>query len=445
MSKKYSIDGKPRKSGTGKFFLGLLLGFLMCVGTIAGLAWFAYENVSVKWVNETFNVGLDLGSQDINNKTIKELVVTARSVVDKVNTYTLNDLDSDFGIKFTNDKVMGLDISDVKNVPVKDLPEALKTKFANISAEELKDVISLEDMDILLNKTKTYYVNGNKLYEDEAYTTEVDDSVIKYTITDADVTIKKVSRDIEDGKVEFELRFLPLTKALGDFKNTLGDKITVGELVNEFNVKLPDYIVEGNEDKPINELEVVVDDLLLADFLGYTIYNGRVYKDEAKTDEITGIVATLAQKTVEELKDVEGVINGSTIADVLDYSYEEGKYYYIHSTEGKKEVTGIMKALAGTEVGVLSEKVEQLKLEDVLTGEKTGILKLVGNPLITEIGGAIQDVIDDKTLSELATAGVVSISTTDLAKTIKLGTHAGKTLGSLKIKEVVDALVSAIQ
>ena len=52
--------------------------------------------------------------------------------------------------------------------------------------------------------------------EDMAKTKEVDLEVINYVITSESVVIKKQTRPIRDGKVEFELRYLPVTKAFGD-------------------------------------------------------------------------------------------------------------------------------------------------------------------------------------------------------------------------------------
>ena len=304
MGKKYTIDGRPRKSGIGKFILGIFLGFVMCLGTIAGLGWFAYENLSVKWVNETFNVGLDLGSQDLNNKTVKELVASAVSLTEKIDTYTLNDLNKDFGISF-GDKLMGIDITDLNDVPIQELDVAVQDKFESISADEIKDIVDLSDMDLILNKTNTYYVSGNRLYEDVALTKQVDKSVIDYIVRSETVEIKKQVRSINNNKVEFELRYLPLTNAFGGFMDTMGDKITIGELVdkqNGFGVNLPEYLHDTAEkrNKTINEINDVVENLKLAEFLGYTISGNDVYNG---TEKVSGIVAKLSKKTVKELVD----------------------------------------------------------------------------------------------------------------------------------------------
>ena len=231
MSKKYTIDGKPRKSGVGKLFLGIFLGFIMCLGTLFGLGWFAYNNLSVQWINDTFNANVDLGSKDLNKKTIKDFVSSAISLSQNIDTYTLNDIKKDFGFSL-GDELMGLNIEDLKDVPVKELGEAMQDKLSNISADELDGVLNLDDMNLNLNKTNTYYVSGNTLYEDEYHNVAVNKDEINYEIYDEAsktyVKIKDEKREVKNGKADFELRFLPLTKALGDFMNTMGDKITVG-------------------------------------------------------------------------------------------------------------------------------------------------------------------------------------------------------------------------
>lgn len=470
MGKKYTIDGKPRKSGIGKLFLGIFMGFILCLGTLFGLGWFAYNNLSAKWLNDTFNAGVDLGSEDMNKKTIKDFVSSAISLSQNIDTYSLNDLKKDFGFS-VGDKLMGIDISDLKDVPVKELGDAAQDKFSSISADELKEVVDLSDMDLILNKTNTYYVSGDFLYEDAGHNNIVDKDIIDYSFeTKADglyVNIKGESRKVEDNKVEFELRFLPLTKALGDFMNTMGDKITVGELVdteNGFGVELPAYLHDTPEKraKTINELSGIVDNLHLADFLGYRISGNDVYNGGKK---VTGIVAKLAKKTVSELKSVETIINTSTVAEIFDYTYENEKYYYMNQGV-KTEVTGIMKVLATTQVQNLTKTVGDMSVltaleytaftkDDGSTGYKdssgqelAGAITILDlqNTKITEIATKLQTAIETKTLSELANAGVIEANADEL-EAIALDDYPdfiGLTLGDLKVDEAINLLLTIL-
>ena len=470
MSKKYTIDGKPRKSGVGKLFLGIFLGFIMCLGTLFGLGWFAYNNLSAQWINDTFNANVDLGSKDLNKKTIKDFVSSAISLSQNIDTYTLNDIKKDFGFSL-GDELMGLNIEDLKDVPVKELGEAMQDKLSNISADELDGVLNLDDMNLILNKTNTYYVSGNTLYEDEYHNVAVNKDEINYEIYDEAsktyVKIKDEKREVKNGKADFELRFLPLTKALGDFMNTMGDKITVGELVdteNGFGVSLPAYLHDtaAKREKTINELESVVNNLYLADFLGYKISGSTVMNG---TTEVTGIVAKLAKKTVTELKGVETIIKTSTVAEVFDYSYESGKYYYMNQGV-KTEVTGIMKVLATTQIQELTKEIGDLTVlkaldysvytkadgtkgyKDSKGVEVTGAITLVDltTTPITQIASKLQDAIDGKTISQLAAAGVITVSAEDLEKSLDVAgeEYIGLTLGELYIGQAIEVLIALL-
>lgn len=449
-----SVSGTPRKSGIGKLFLGVFLGFVLCLGIIFGVGIFAYKNLSIQWINKTFNAGLDVGSDDLNKMTIEELISTTQSVVKNKDSYTLNDIKKDFGFTIS-DKLMGIDITDLKDVPIKELSTAMQDKFSNISADELKDVIDLTDMNKILNKTNTYYVYSDKLYTDENHTTEL--TGIEYTLTSTTVEIKGQTRNIQDDKVEFELRYLPLTKALGGFMDTMGDKITVGELVEEYNVNLPTYLYDTPEKKAktINELTDIVNNLYLADFLGYTI-SGDVVTDKTG-NTVTGIVAKLAKKTIQELNNVEELIQDSTIAEVLDYTYEDGTYYY--SNNGiKTKVTGIMKSLAGEKVKDLTTRMNNLNLLEILdytkytkadgtigykdsdNKEVTGILTLIDleDTTIDKISDAFEKVVKEKTLSELTNVGLLTLTEEDLGRKVPdtiANELAGRELGELKIDE----------
>ena len=95
---------------------------------------------------ETEIILVNDGSKD---KTVKEIVASARNLADKINTYSLNDLNVDFGIS-VDDMVMGINIDDLKDVPIKDLGDAAQEKLNCISADELKNVVDLSDMDLIL-------------------------------------------------------------------------------------------------------------------------------------------------------------------------------------------------------------------------------------------------------------------------------------------------------
>ena len=143
------ITRKTKGGSIGSFFFGWFIGFLLTVGLIVGLGAFIYFKVSVKWVNDTFNQQLDLGSEELNNLTLQTFVNHAIDLSKNTDTYTITDLENDFGINIGNE-IMGIDITDLKTVPVTKLPEAFQNKLSNISAYELRNVLDLTDLDNIL-------------------------------------------------------------------------------------------------------------------------------------------------------------------------------------------------------------------------------------------------------------------------------------------------------
>ena len=127
------------RSGVGTFFLGSFVGFVLCIALIVGAGFFAYYKVSADWINKTFKTELDLGNEEINNKTIGELITGAVGIVQNIDTYTLANLKTDFGVE-VKDELMGIKINDLKTVSLKDLPDAIEKKFGTISADELRNV-----------------------------------------------------------------------------------------------------------------------------------------------------------------------------------------------------------------------------------------------------------------------------------------------------------------
>lgn len=407
------IERKKRGFGFGSFFFGTFIGFLLCILTIVGLALFIYNNVSAQWLKNSFNVEIDLGSEELNDKTLKDIVVSASGLLNNTDTYTINNLESDFGVEI-GDKLMGLDITDLKAVPIKDIADEAQNKFKNISAEELKDVMNLSDMKNILEKTNTYYVSEDKLYktfDGINYSNKVE---FEYSINNGVVTVKKQTFDVSSGEVKINLKYLPLTVALGDFMDTMGDKITLGELESDYGVTLPSYFDNIDKTTRINELEDEINDLYLADFMGYTIdADNNVYDGQT---EIKGIMAIVAKKTVGDLDKIEKTVNETTIAEILDINIKKdatGYYDDVNDNnvrdDGEESSSYIMDQIAGQQVQQLSSFISGLKLSQIFEDRSTGILSLIsGDPTVDEIPNAVQSVITNTAVGVLIQKGIVS-------------------------------------
>ena len=418
------IKRKKRGFSFGTCFLGIFIGFILCLGTIAGLGVFAYHNISANWLNDKFNVGVDFGTEEANEKTLKDFVTLATGLMDNIDTYSLNDLEADFGVK-VDDKLMGLDITDIKAVAIKDIADEMKIKFEQISADELTDVIDLSSMNSILKKENTYYYDKDsktlyKNYDGTTFSNPVEkEKDFEYEILgDAEnpqIKIKSQTLNVVDKKISIQLKYLPLTTALGDFMDSMGEKITIGELVDEYHVELPSYLYDTPEKKAktINEIKDVVDGLYVAEFMGCTIQGQKVYNG---TTEVKGVMAIVAKKTVKELSSIEQTINDTQIKDILDVNIKkDATGYYDDKNDnnvrdgGEPASSFIMSQVAGQTVSGLSSFISGLKLSQIFEDRSSGILSLIdGDPTIEQIPSKIQLVITGKSIQQLIDKGVVS-------------------------------------
>jgi len=399
---------EKRKGRFGAFFGGGFLGFNLALGLIAGIFCFAYFKVSPNWINKTFKTEIDLGSDEINNKTLSQLVTNVVSLAQNADSYKLSNLKDDFGIEI-KDEIFGIKIKDLKDVPLSDLAEAVENKFGTISADELRNVSGMnleEEMGKILDEEIVYYYNSadEKLYKKHEGSEYSEPVSFKYSLSSdkTKVIVKEHEESIVLGEVTIPVWYLPLTVGLGDFTSNMGDLITLSELESEYGVDLPGFF--DNIDKQnttVNELESAIKKLKVADFLGYTI-EGSVVKNKGVT--VTGILAKIAKYDVENL---EQGINDLMLSDMF---------------EGK-EMTGVLSLIDNP------EKV-------TLTGETDA-----GKGILS-ISDALSKVIEEKTIDDFIGAELVEKPTgyTDVTKLnwIQVKDGSYKQVKDLLLQDVVD-------
>ncbi len=358
-----------RKSGVGAFIGGTFFGIILGIGALVGICVFAYFNVSIDWVNRTFNTSIDAGNDDINNLTLNVAISHAINLAQNTDTYTLDDLKSDFGIEIP-DTLMGIDISSLKFVPLTEIANEAQSLIANISADELKNTIDLSGMQNILTKTKTYYYNtaDNTLYPNADFSGEALDPDL-YTLNSGIITLKgreyPLVQNGDNLTISVELNYLPLTTTIAIFTNEMGDTLTFGDLA-DFGIELPTYILNGNETKTLNQMQDVVNNLRVATILGYTYdeVNDTVYNG---TQVVDGVLGALGKYTISELTD-ESAINSLTLKDLFGETND-------------------------------------------------GILSLIdANTTITEIPDALKGVIDNSTIDDLQSNGIITIQNYDNVK-----------------------------
>ena len=408
MSRKKTKSG----GGVGTFFFGSFIGFILCLALLAGLGCFVYFKVSPNWLNKTFKTDIDLGSEGANDKTLKDLVTGVVGLMDNKDTYKLSYLTDDFGLQIGN-QMFGIDISDLKEVAITDLAEEIENKFGTISADELRNVNGMnleEEMGKILNKTNTYHYNSadNKLYNDFDGTSYSNEVSFKYEISSdkTKVITKKHETAIVSGVAKIELWYLPLTVALGDFTSNMGENITLYELEKDYGVNLPSFIKLTEQEK----------------------------KDT----------------TINEL---EGVINSSKVADILDLKYDASSetYFDDKNNDGIKdsgeEVTYVLNSLAGKPVEELSGAINSLKLSNIFSEaeRKQGVLSLItSDPTISQIPDAIKTAIANSSIETLVSKEIITLNNEDKEKLTTTVDHdknsetANIAIGKLTIDQFMD-------
>lgn len=413
---------RVRKGGAksiGVFILGWFVGFLCTVLILAGIGYWAYNNVSIKKV-ENWSKSNITDNESLENKTIKDWVAII-SAVNKTDTgaYTLAKFEEDFNIKiFSSDKMFGFDITKLKNSPIKELRSAIEdtvnnTTFTNIlSFMEIKQ----EDLGMLntvLNSEITYYVSNGKLYEDDALTKEVKFS---YTITGENIEIANGTYPIveKSGKtvVEMCLSNLPIETAMMNIEDATKD-LEIWEILGytregkEGNYVYKDNgvevtgILKNMAGKTINQLSnsETFDEIYIYEVLGFTRSGEEgnyTYTDNGV--EVTGILKTLAGKTIKDMSNNE-TFEKLYLYEVFGYTREGGSGNYIYKDNGV-EVTGVLRELCGKTVKELSnnDTYTDLKVCDVLdytlrdgkyydknNEEVKGVLKVLANKTIGDL------------------------------------------------------------
>ena len=467
--KKERVRTKGGFKGFGVFILGWFVGFLCTILILAGVGYWAYTSLSVKKIEKWTKTDIT-NNEGIEALTIKKAVGIVQGITSNdPDAYTIAKLEEDFGVKLLDDTLYGISLETLKNSPIKNLKQAFDdtidtATFNNILSFMEVDESELGLLNTVLDSEVTYYVNNGKLYTNDTHTTEVD---FNYTIEGDTVKFSNGSHTIASGKITPRLSDLPLKTAMASMSNVTED-LKIYEVLG--------YTREGEEGNyTYKDGETTITGIMNT-LAGYTVgdlsdnetfnglyvyevmgyyYNegdGKYYQNydgTTYTNEVTGVLKNLVPSTLGNLTttinsltlgqalDVDessatGVvkalyntkitelnteINNLQVYKVMGYYYNESDSKYYQNYDGTtytNEVTGIMKAIAGTKVNDLSNTIDNLKAVDVFDKNTTTVLKLFSDTelqtlTVMDMPNAVVDKINDDTttIRVLLDAGVI--------------------------------------
>ncbi len=452
---------KRKRSGRfGSFFFGTIIGFLLTILLLVGAGAFVYFNVSAKWISTTFNANVSLGNEELDNLTLSGLVSHAMKLSQNIDTYTLNDLKNDFGVDI-GDNLFGIDITDLKTVPIKQLPDELPNKLKSMSAQELNGVINLDGMSALLDKENVYYFNETDgfLYTEKDHINKVD---FKYETNEekTQIIIKNfepfdIVNDVENpdnGKiVKIKIRFLPLSNAFSTISEITGN-LTLGELRDDYGVTLPTFLdKEEYMDKKLTELSSVIDGLKLYEVLGYTKEGPEdkpVYKKDGAEVKLNEIIKKIISYAVNSLDQAfDDAIKSIKVYEAMGYTQElvGGETKYKDSEGTYVELSPFMKVVIDKQVTELNDTLGELKVFDIFERGETGLFALFTseeNPLVTDLPDAINKKINGEGETRGATIDDL-IKANILPNSLAGKQIAGQPIGGLTLNEFVQKLIDS--
>ncbi len=373
--KKERVKTKRGFKGVGTFILGWFIGFISTLGILVGIGYWAYSSISIKKIEKwtkndiTSNSGLE-------DLTLKKVVAIAQGIT-KTNkdAYTIAKLEEDFNIKVLDDSIYGISLDTIRNAPMGDIKKAFDETIDSITFNNILSFINVDEdelglLNTILQTEVIYYVRNGVLYAtyNSSLGEYADEADFNYTVEGDVVKFASGTHTIASGSIKLRISDLPLTTALDKMTNATMD-LKIYQILDYERTG-----VAGN----------------------YTyIKNGK---------EMSGIMASLAEYTINDLADQER-LNNIYVYEVLGYkNLGDGEYSYINSSKQEVEVVGAMKVLAGKKIGDLSDP------------------DLINNLHIWEVMGYYYNLADQKYYEDqnysILVEGVMS-------------TIAGKTIGEL--------------
>ena len=435
--RKERVRTKRGFKGFGIFILGWFIGFICTLGMVVGVGYWAYTSITVRRVEKWTKSDIT-SNEGIEDLTLQKALAIAQGIYSNDDdAYTLNKLEEDFGVALIDDTLYGIDLSLIKNSPIRNLNQAIDDTIDTATFNNVLSFIGVDEdelglLNTLLNKEMVYYVANGKIYTDEGHNIEAG---FKYTVDGNIVKFANGTHTVASGVIRPRLMDMPLyttltsiTEAAQSLKlhevmeyhyNESDDKFYQNydgtNYTNEVSgimANLAEYTIGELSDKQTFE------DIYIYEIMGYTRTGTSpeyVYMDGE--NEVTGVMKNLAGKTIGDLSNDE-TFNGLYIYEVMDYHYniEDRKYYQDYDgTNYTNEVTGVIAHLADAKVNELSSRIDDLTIGKILNVEKestTGVVKALYDTSVKNI----ETKLNDLTLGEAL--GIEEASATGVVKAL---------------------------
>lgn len=429
--KRERIVRKKGWAKIGVFMFGLTFGIIFTLGSLVGIGFWAYKNLTLNTIEKLTNKSINIGNESLKKISIEDVVANISAITSDKN-YTIEKLENDFGITiigkdgFIPNELLGLDLTPLKNKTLSNIGSGFEDILSNATINTFLSFLEQEDEDLgmfanIINTKIDYYYSPstNKLYEDHGCFNLVK---FNYEIKNNIVTLNSNENntyEISNNKISVPFRDISIESAFSSF-DKVTDNLKIYEILNyhynpndglyyedsNYTTKLTGFIkiLAG---KSINDLSSssFFDSLKIYEVFGY-YYDGtnyyNYYNGTSYTEQVTlnGIEKALAQKSIDDLTS-DNLFDDIYIYDILNlHTNTEGKY----CEEGSNTpVSGVLNAIAGKTIGSLTSAnaFDNIYLYDILNLYEYNGDYYEDSSYTTKVNGVLNS-IAGKTISELS-------------------------------------------
>lgn len=328
-------------SGCSKFLwclLGIVLGFILTLGAIAGAGYYIYSNVSLNTIEKTFKINLDDIPSDIKNKTIKTMI----PMISEASNMTVQNFCTKYEITFPTKFKVG---EDEHGQPLEiDLTEAfspvLNSKVLDAfgKLDEVADYFTIKNTFGLLgqvNELPDFRFVNDAQYKDKPITNLLS-MIDELTVAD----ILPTGTDLSSGILS-QIKDTPIMQ--------LAEEDTLQGVIDDVVIKDVIDIDEGAtglwgaiKDCKISELQATINTLTMQQILNIS-------------STATGVLGAIKDLTIDDLSNettLKNAISDIEIQDVITID---------------ESSTAILKTIRDCKIGELQSTIDNITMKDIIT------------------------------------------------------------------------------
>ena len=301
--------------GIGIFLFGMFFGLIFTLGTLFGVGFWAYNNLSIKKVEKITKKEISISNKELKSLTLSDVVKNVSNIVSSLDTYTLGQLEKDFNLSLFNENGMlsstPFDFSSLKSSTKNTLKNDINQVITNATLDSFIEYLNKTDEQLgifasILNTNINYYFDGEnqKLCLEQAYANEVK---FNYSIVDEDtIKINGEEKDLISNKLTLKFREVPIKQAFSDF-DAVTNSLTLGEILNEDYESSP-AIIKSLYNVTISNLHTKIGELKLYEALGWTKIDN-TYTDSSNNQITNKVLLALAENNINNIDEgIEGLL-----------------------------------------------------------------------------------------------------------------------------------------